>query len=162
MSTFTHHVWFSVLAALLIAVTLAACDGDTAGVEQTTPTLSGSAVPSTLPPASTPDFLGNLAPSPAPGGDAGPDTNTQSLPLTSVSAGGAHTCGVETGGSVVCWGDDDYGEAAPPTGPFASGQRRWRPHLWGGDKRRRHRLLGRQRRRGIRAAGRVLRFRQRR
>ena len=33
-----------------------------------------------------------------------------------VSAGGAHTCGVKTNYSVVCWGDHSNGAASPPTG----------------------------------------------
>ena len=40
--------------------------------------------------------------------------------LTSVSAGEQHTCGVKTNGSVVCWGDDEYGQSTPPSGKFAS------------------------------------------
>ena len=40
--------------------------------------------------------------------------------FTSVSAGGLHTCGVMVGGSVACWGSNEYGQAAPPEGKFAS------------------------------------------
>jgi alpha-tubulin suppressor-like RCC1 family protein len=36
--------------------------------------------------------------------------------FTAVSAGGDHTCGVKTSGTVVCWGDDSSGEATPPAG----------------------------------------------
>ena len=35
-----------------------------------------------------------------------------------VSVGGGHTCSVKTGGSVVCWGRNDHGQATPPTGDF--------------------------------------------
>jgi len=35
-----------------------------------------------------------------------------------VSAGGRHTCGVKTDGSLACWGLDDYGQATPPAGQF--------------------------------------------
>ena len=35
-----------------------------------------------------------------------------------VSAGGNHTCGLKTNGLVVCWGNDDYGQATPPEGNF--------------------------------------------
>ena len=40
--------------------------------------------------------------------------------LASVSAGIRHTCGVKTGGSVVCCGQNDEGQATPPAGPFSS------------------------------------------
>ncbi len=47
--------------------------------------------------------------------------------FVSVSAGGVHTCGMRTDGSVVCWGGNDDGEggdfigqATPPEGSFAS------------------------------------------
>ena len=40
--------------------------------------------------------------------------------FASVSAGHTHTCGVRTNGSLACWGDDDYGQGAPPEGQFAS------------------------------------------
>ena len=35
-----------------------------------------------------------------------------------VSAGGGHTCGVRTDGTVACWGHDYYGQATPPSGTF--------------------------------------------
>ena len=38
--------------------------------------------------------------------------------LIAVSAGGAHTCGVKSDGTVVCWGDNDFGKATPPAGTF--------------------------------------------
>ena len=39
----------------------------------------------------------------------------------SVSAGYAHTCGVKRpNGSVICWGDDDSGQATPPAGSFGA------------------------------------------
>ena len=60
--------------------------------------------------------------------EAGPTpsepTATPETPPTgefaSVSAGGIHTCGVKTDGSVACWGYDDSGQATPPAGEFAS------------------------------------------
>ncbi len=38
--------------------------------------------------------------------------------FTAVSAGGDHTCGVNTDGRLACWGQDWYGEATPPGGTF--------------------------------------------
>ena len=32
----------------------------------------------------------------------------------------SHTCGVRDDGSIVCWGDDAYGQASPPKGTFIS------------------------------------------
>lgn len=40
--------------------------------------------------------------------------------FASVSAGDAYTCAVKTDGTVACWGDNRYGQAAPPTGTFVS------------------------------------------
>ena len=40
--------------------------------------------------------------------------------LPSVSAGGAHTCVVRIDGTLACWGDASFGQAAPPTGTFAA------------------------------------------
>ena len=41
------------------------------------------------------------------------------LPVPQVSAGGAHTCGVQADGTVACWGNDSSGQASPPAGAFA-------------------------------------------
>ena len=46
-------------------------------------------------------------------------------PTLSVSAGWAHTCAVQAGGSVVCWGDNDEGQASPPGGEFTSVSAGW-------------------------------------
>ena len=35
--------------------------------------------------------------------------------FASVSAGRLHTCGVRQDDSVECWGNDDYGQATPPS-----------------------------------------------
>ena len=40
--------------------------------------------------------------------------------LASVTAGGAHTCGLRVDSSVACWGRDDAGQATTPEGEFTS------------------------------------------
>ena len=40
--------------------------------------------------------------------------------FVSVSAGGEHTCGVRSDGSVACWGENGSGAATPPVGSFVS------------------------------------------
>jgi alpha-tubulin suppressor-like RCC1 family protein len=42
------------------------------------------------------------------------------FPLATVSAGAYFACGVRTDGALACWGDNRYGQAAPPTGTFQS------------------------------------------
>ena len=61
------------------------------------------------------------------GGDDG--DGTSEVQFASVSAGGFHTCGVSTDGSVECWGFDLSGQATPPSGEFASVSGGGRPHL---------------------------------
>lgn len=39
--------------------------------------------------------------------------------FTQISAGWYHTCGVQTDGTVACWGSNEFGQAAPPPGQFA-------------------------------------------
>ena len=36
-----------------------------------------------------------------------------------VAAGGFHSCGLRTDGSVTCWGDNEYGQVEVPSGLFA-------------------------------------------
>ena len=38
--------------------------------------------------------------------------------FVAVSAGGYHTCGVRTDGSVACWGWNEFGSAMPPEGEW--------------------------------------------
>jgi alpha-tubulin suppressor-like RCC1 family protein len=40
--------------------------------------------------------------------------------FTQLSAGGSHTCGVKTDGTVACWGYNNLGQATPPSGSFTS------------------------------------------
>ena len=40
--------------------------------------------------------------------------------FTSISTGNNHTCGVRDTGGVECWGDDAFGQAAPPAGMFTA------------------------------------------
>ena len=47
----------------------------------------------------------------------GPSPETE---FASVSAGGSQNYGVNTGGSVTCWGDDTWGQGTPPVGEFSS------------------------------------------
>ena len=35
-----------------------------------------------------------------------------------VSAGGKHSCGLSTDGTITCWGNDDDGQANAPSGSF--------------------------------------------
>ncbi len=37
---------------------------------------------------------------------------------TTISAGGAHTCGLMEDNTVACWGRDFYGQSSPPSGIF--------------------------------------------
>ena len=50
----------------------------------------------------------------------GMDSGRAEGEFASVSAGGAHTCGVRLDGSVACWGADSLGRTAPREGEFTS------------------------------------------
>ena len=41
-------------------------------------------------------------------------------PLTTISAGDAHVCGLRFDRTAECWGHDDFGQATPPGGRFTS------------------------------------------
>ena len=42
------------------------------------------------------------------------------MKFATISAGSFNNCGVKKDGSVACWGDDEHGQATPPTGEFAT------------------------------------------
>ncbi len=48
--------------------------------------------------------------------DGGPDP--RELSYGSVSVGGDHSCGVTTGGTIICWGGGALGDTFPPGGTF--------------------------------------------
>ena len=48
------------------------------------------------------------------------DTAPMASFADSLSTGGGHTCALKTDGSIVCWGDDSWGQATVPRGTFAS------------------------------------------
>jgi alpha-tubulin suppressor-like RCC1 family protein len=47
-------------------------------------------------------------------------TSPPSETFERMSAGGYHTCGITSSGSVECWGRDDFGQSSPPSGTFES------------------------------------------
>jgi len=52
----------------------------------------------------------------------GVDSNGESSPpagsYVTVSAGGADTCAIDTGGAIHCWGDSGQGVTSPPAGTY--------------------------------------------
>ena len=94
-----------------------------------------------------------------------PDCGLEGRPtagsFVSVSAGGYHTCGVRSDGSVACWGSGVAGRGHAAGGFLPLRQRRVWPHLWGEERRLRC-LLGRRFRWSSHAAGGFLRLRERR
>ena len=55
-------------------------------------------------------------PDPQPPPSTPPVTPPPSGGYTSLVIGELHTCGLRTDGSVVCWGNNEYGQASPPSG----------------------------------------------
>ena len=45
-------------------------------------------------------------------------TNTAGVRFKTVSAGGSHSCGVNTDNTVICWGNNEDGQADAPRGEF--------------------------------------------
>ena len=72
-------------------------------------------------PTSTPPVTAAPTASPVPPTPAPTATRLPTLAVfRSVNAGGFHTCGLKTDGSVACWGWNDYGQTASPGGSFSS------------------------------------------
>ena len=44
-----------------------------------------------------------------------PEYDVPDVSLTQISCGGYHVCGVNADHTVVCWGDNTYGQSTPPT-----------------------------------------------
>ena len=87
-----------------------------------------TSAPSTMPSTATP-VASTIVPTaarpspmatPVPTATKVPTPTPEPLSFTSVSAGHSYTCGVTTGGTVVCWGDNRDDRATPPAGSFAS------------------------------------------
>jgi alpha-tubulin suppressor-like RCC1 family protein len=67
--------------------------------------------------------LGEGQGAPATGGSAAPVTVAGVSSAVQVASGGAHTCAVDQGGAVWCWGDNEFGQLAQPqpaTGNFTT------------------------------------------
>ncbi len=47
-------------------------------------------------------------------------TTPAGVELGSISTGLMHTCGLDPDGTVICWGDDSYGQSSAPEGRFTS------------------------------------------
>src|SRR4051794_31415380 len=46
--------------------------------------------------------------------------NSATIGAAAVSAGGGHSCGLRTDGTVSCWGDNSDGQASAPAGTFSA------------------------------------------
>ena len=67
------------------------------------------------PPASPTGAQSDTAPAPSAETPGGPETR-----FTAIAAGLYHSCGVRTDNTITCWGNNEYGEADPPTGTFTT------------------------------------------
>ena len=48
-------------------------------------------------------------------GDGETQVHSPPVVFTAITAGRGHTCGLRTDGTAICWGQNDYGQADPPT-----------------------------------------------
>ncbi len=55
-----------------------------------------------------------------------PEPQPKEGDFTAIAAGSSHTCGIKADGTIVCWGENDRGQADPPPGEFTT--------LAGGDR----------------------------
>ena len=126
----------AIAAAIFMLASLTACIGDWASEEVDeliedaqedvfgTPTPQSGGVPAPPGRSAPPDSSGATAPKIEPAADSGPTVTPQSTvedaeggsgagadgtsaSFTSISAGALHSCGVETGDTVVCWGANE-------------------------------------------------------
>ena len=88
------------------------------GVEPIPASMTGSPQPVPLQATQTATPAPTARPTPSPTATPTPTPTPPPTPTPSVSAGLDHTCAVSADGSVVCWGDDDEGQASPPGGEF--------------------------------------------
>ncbi len=78
------------------------------------------ALPAELPP--TPTLPPASLPQPTIAPESGLTENAAAVepPFVAISAGSWHTCGLRADASVVCWGSNKSGQAAPPPGSFTA------------------------------------------
>ena len=86
-------------------------DGATAGTFELTVNVEEATEPVATPAPTAPPVA-----TPAPTAPPTPPEDS----FVSVSAGGYHTCGLRSDGSVACWGSDLHGRSTPPVGSFVS------------------------------------------
>ena len=99
-------MWFSFIkttALFAVALLFVACNSPGDGT--VTPESSGPTLPAAVdtPTPADPE-------SPVPTIEASTLIPSSGQRYTQVSAKGDHTCGLRAGGSIVCWGKDDYGQ----------------------------------------------------
>ena len=65
-----------------------------------------------------------------PGGESGEEVGGEAgvpegAAVSQVSAGKSYSCGLRSGGSVVCWGDNENGQLTVPSGSFTQISAGW-------------------------------------